>query len=517
MSIALTHRDRPRHWWLGILPWIGMSGAVLAFGAHLAHDYWRSRGQAGQAALDETLREARAAAPKSANSVSLGEAKLKVAGIATTQVRLDRLPVELSVTGLVDVNADRQIQIRPRATGVVREVHAVVGQKVRRGDPLVTLDSPEIGTARLNLRAKQRELSTARIEADWKSQIAANVAVLIPEIRKGTDPGAIEKEFADKTLGSYGGTLLQAYAEFDIAAHEEEKASLLRNQEIQGEHPAVVAKHTREGLQAKLYGAIDQIRFEASQEKRLADQRRLRAEAEVVDAAQRLRILGVSEDIRGLLRDADRANEPAVDEDVTVYRIDSPFDGTVIRRNAVTSQRAEPTDMLFVVADLAKVWVTANIGESDVANVPKIKGGKIRLTATAYGARVFPATLLSVGALVDPQTRTVPILAETDNADGSLRPGMFARIHFDSPTTEQVLTAPQAAVVEIEGKTGVFVPAEASAADRREFRFRPVAVGRELGARVVVREGLKEGETIVAAGAYQLKSELILQNQSDEE
>ncbi len=53
----------------------------------------------------------------------------------------------------------------------------MLGQKVKRGDPLVTLDSPEIGTARLNLRAKQRELSTARFEAGWKSEIAANVAL----------------------------------------------------------------------------------------------------------------------------------------------------------------------------------------------------------------------------------------------------------------------------------------------------------------------------------------------------
>ena len=75
---------------------------------------------------------------------------------------------------------------------------------------------------------------------------------MIPEIRKGTDPAAIEKEFADKPLGSYRGSLLQAYAEFDIAAHEEEKTAGLRSQEIIGEHPAVVALHTRQGLQAKL-------------------------------------------------------------------------------------------------------------------------------------------------------------------------------------------------------------------------------------------------------------------------
>ena len=232
----------------------------------------------------------------------LPESKLKAAKITTESVRFDQLPTELGVAGRIEVNADRRIDIRPRAAGVVLEVFALLGQKVKRGDPLVTLNSPDVGTARLNIRAKQRELHAARIEAEWKSQVAATVALLIPEIRRGTDPAEIEKEFADKPLGTYRGSLLQAYAEFDIAAHEEEKTAFFRKEEVMGEHPAVVAKHTRQGLQAKLYATIEQVKFDAAQEKRLADIKVQRAESDVIDAAQRLRILGVSENIRELTR-----------------------------------------------------------------------------------------------------------------------------------------------------------------------------------------------------------------------
>ena len=75
-------------------------------------------------------------------------------------------------------------------------------------------------------------------------------------------------------------------------------------------------------------------------------------------------------------------------------------------------------------------------------------------------------------------------------------------------------------MVEIEGKTGVFVPSPASAGrppTTVRSHFRPIEVGREAGDRVVVKSGLKEGEAVVAGGAYQLKSELILQNQTEEE
>ena len=58
---------------------------------------------------------------------------------------------------------------------------------------------------------------------------------------------------------------------------------------------------------------------------------------------------------------------------------------------------------------------------------------------------------------------------------------------------------------------------DGKAPDHREFAFRPIQVGREVGDRVTVKEGLKEGEPFVASGAYQLKSELILQNEPEEE
>ena len=524
MSLALTQHPTYRSTMKRVLPWLGMGLCLAALAAHLAWDIvgWRTSAAEAQAAIQkaQATDTQQTAAANPATTVVLSEAKLQAAKLTTAQARYDQLATELGVPGRIEVNADRRIDIRPRAAGVVREVHAVLGQNVKRGDLLVTLDSPDVGTARLNLRARQRELNTARIEAEWKSEVAAAVALLIPEIRKGTDPAAIEKEFADKPLGSYRGSLLQAYAEYDIAAHEEEKTAGLRRKEVIGEHPAVVALHTRQGLQAKLYATIEQVKFDAAQAKRLADQQVRKAESDVIDAAQRLRILGVSEDIRELLDHADKADKLAVDEDVTVYRINSPFDGTIIKKDAVPSQKAELNDVLFTVADLNTVWVTANIAESDVASVPKIRGGAIRLTATAYGTRVFPAQLLSVGAMVDPQTRTVPLLAETNNHDGLLKPGLFVRILLDSPTTERTLTVPHAGVVEIEGKTGVFVPAKTdgtAATDQHAFTFLPIETGRDAGDRVVVKSGLKEGDVVVASGAYQLKSELILQNQTEEE
>jgi multidrug efflux pump subunit AcrA (membrane-fusion protein) len=172
--------------------------------------------------------------------------------------------------------------------------------------------------------------------------------------------------------------------------------------------------------------------------------------------------------------------------------------------------------VLFTLADLRSVWVTANVSESDVAKLPKIKDGTIHFTATAYSKKEFTARLLSVGAVVDPQTRTLPLLAETDNPGDLLKPNMFVQILLDSSASEQALTVPSSAVIEIENEKHVFVPAEKGPANRT-FHLRPVETGRQLADRVVIKSGLTEGTEVVAAGAYLLKSELILQNETDEE
>jgi RND family efflux transporter MFP subunit len=423
------------------------------------------------------------------------------------------LPVEVGVPGRIDANPDRRVEIRPRAAGVVREVHALLGQRVTKGDVLVVLDSPDIGSARLNLRARQRELVTARNEADWKNQVAANVSQLIPELRKGVAAATIEQQYADRPLGSNRALLLQAYAEYEIASHEAEKTSDLRKREIIGEHPFFVAHHAREGAQAKYEAALEQVRFDANQQKLLADQQVRQAEAAVIDAAQRLRILGVSENVAHLLAHASDAVGDTSGEDVTAYAIVAPFDGTIIGKSAVPSQKAEMNDVLFTLADLSTVWVIANINESDLRVLPDLQGS-IRLTATAYPGRTFEAKLLSVGAQVDPTTRTVPLLAETPNPDGLLKVGMFVRIVLDGANTERTVTVPTASIVEIEGQKVVFLP---SGKDERTFTVRPVKLGREVGGRQTILAGLASGEMVVSSGAFFLKSELILQNETEED
>ena len=455
----------------GALPWVGMGLCLAAFLRYLAYDrllgkpaeLWPKRGVVAIAGARTTQAKSAQHQPGKRPPSRSTTTKFAVAKIKLEKVRVDQIATGVSVVGQIQANSDSRSRCVPAPRASFARSRLGSGQKVKQGDPLVILDSPEIGTARLNLRSKQRELSTARFEANWKSEIAANVALLIPELKKGiserrsaasdddehvetpprqptkrrvrsssTDARVIEKKFAGKQLGTYRGTLLQAYAEFDIASHEEQKQAYLRSKDIVGEHPALVARHNREGIQAKLEAAIEQVQFDAAQEQRLAVQGVRLAEAAVIDAGQRLRILGVAEDIQSLLDHADLANTIARDEDVTFYRIVAAFrrhdhqevrrlqpEGRSERRSfrcgrpalGVGHRQCHRVRRRQAAQDQG--WLVPH--ERNRLSGPRILG------AAAFGRRNRR-----------PQTRTLPVLAQAENTDDLFKLGMFVRIHLDS-------------------------------------------------------------------------------------
>jgi membrane fusion protein, heavy metal efflux system len=455
--------------------------------------------------------QAEAAPPKA--TVTLPEGKIKAAGIRTEPAREEALAAEVAVAGAIEPNPNRRVDIRPRATGVVRSVRVQPSQRVKAGEVLALLESADVGTARLNVRARQLDLSIARVEARWRSEIAANVEELIPLLRKGTPASDLEKQFASKPLGAQRAELLSAYADWEIASHEESKQKQLFKEQIVGEHLPFVAMHTRESAQAKFEAALEQVRFDAAQQKRLADQQVRRAEAGVIDAVKRLQILGVQDGPADPLAAAEPSARSAAAEDVTTYPLYAPFDGTILTMSAVPSQRAEPTDVLFTLADLTTVRVVANIPERDLGLLPDLKDGSVKVTAAAYPGRTFDARMLYTAPMVDPATRRVRLVAEAPNPDGLLRLGMFVQVQLDQPTAGTSLTVPVAAVAEVEGRPAVFV----AAPDGRTFSLRPVTTGRAAAGRQAITAGLKPGEPVVAAGAFTLKSELVLQNEPAEE
>lgn len=193
------------------------------------------------------------------------------------------------------------------------------------------------------------------------------------------------------------------------------------------------------------------------------------------------------------------ASEESSDSSELVLR--SPVDGTVIDRNAIQGQMAEPAQPLFRVGDLSKLWLVVHAFERDAVRLRQ--GSTARVTFAALPGRTFAGNVTLVGKQVDAASRTIPVRIDVANSEQLLRPGMSATAWVPvGKTSEKVIAVPVAALQRIENKWLVFLPT-----GQDTFEIRPVGRGRDLGTEIEIVSGLKPGEKVVVEGAFLLKAE----------
>ncbi len=209
------------------------------------------------------------------------------------------------------------------------------------------------------------------------------------------------------------------------------------------------------------------------------------AEADVRSAHAGLRALGASDE--------------SSDSSELVLR--SPVDGTVIERNAIQGQMAEPAQPLFRIGDMSKLWLVVHAFERDAVRLTL--ASTARVTFAALPGRAFSGKVTLIGKQVDAGSRTIPVRIEVANSEQLLRPGMSATAWTPvGKSTEKVITVPVAALQRIENEWLVFLPK-----GQDTFEIRSVGRGRELGTEIEIVSGLKAGEQVVVEGAFLLKAE----------
>jgi cobalt-zinc-cadmium efflux system membrane fusion protein len=220
----------------------------------------------------------------------------------------------------------------------------------------------------------------------------------------------------------------------------------------------------------------------------------LKAQAEFRRARQRL---------LGLRVPAAELDKPRTERLITSrFDLKSPLTGTVVERNVTVGVMvgADPTQMLYTIADLNVLQVVAEVYERDLSRVSK--GTPVTVTVEAYPDETFSGTIVYVGDVVDQTTRTIKVRCNVTNRDLKLKPEMFARVRLKTGSSTPVLALPKEAVIEVGGQAFVFV----QAADGRYVR-RPVVTGTMAGDTIQIREGLQAGERVVVKGALLLKGE----------
>jgi RND family efflux transporter MFP subunit len=218
---------------------------------------------------------------------------------------------------------------------------------------------------------------------------------------------------------------------------------------------------------------------------------RERAEQLVSSARQRLALWNLPEDE---IQSLDEKRQPP---EVVTFR--SPVSGFVIEKPALRGLHVTPGQTLYKVANLDVVWVEANIYEQEMA-VAHV-GQPAMVSLDAYPGETFRGRAIYVYPFVEENTRTVKVRFQFANTRGRLKPGMYANVELKGGGTTG-LVVPSNAVLDSGAEKVVFV-----AQGDGYFTPRAVKIGRRLGDRIEVLDGVKEGEQVATSATFFLDSE----------
>lgn len=322
------------------------------------------------------------------------------AGVKVEPIAAQEIAATIVVTATIQADQDRIARVAPRTEGRITSAPARLGDKVRAGQVLASLDSVSVGEAYATLAQARSALQIA--DADLKRAEALVADEIIPR-----------KDY------------LRAQAEREMAAAQERAA------------------------------------------------------------ADRLRMLG--------------GNPSSAGRSVSDFSVTAPFAGTIIEKKATLGDLATPSGPLFTLADLSRVWVIADLPEAALSKV-RIGAGA-RITVPSYPADWFGGRVSYIGAALNKESRTVAARIEVANTDGRLKPDMFATATIEVVgDTRELMTLPDAAIVLMQGQPTVFVY------EQGVYVARAVQPGGRADGRTAIDAGLKPGEQVVTAGAYELKA-----------
>ena len=191
-------------------------------------------------------------------------------------------------------------------------------------------------------------------------------------------------------------------------------------------------------------------------------------------------------------------NETGTESRVAVR---TPLNGKVVERSVTEGQFVQPdNNPLMVIADLANLWILADIYENDLHRIRL--GQKAEVTTAAYPDERFMATISRISDVVDPTTRTVKVRFLVSNPAARLKPEMFASVTIFLNEQATALTVPASAVFAEGGKNYVYVQTGIT-----EFTRRLVEVSPDPSGRMRVTSGLKAGEKVVSERALLVHQE----------
>ena len=178
-------------------------------------------------------------------------------------------------------------------------------------------------------------------------------------------------------------------------------------------------------------------------------------------------------------------------------RITAPISGFVKERLASEGQFLKSNSPVATIVQNSPLKLRVDVPESAVTSVRT--GRSVQFHVDAFPARTFEGRISRISPSVDQQSRTLKLEAITNNDDGSLRPGFFARVTIQTDRKDKVLMVPAGALFTFAGLEKLFVVENGKVTERL------VRSGSRVDGQVEIVEGIKEGELVATSNLGNLQ------------
>lgn len=386
--------------------------------------------------------------------VSLSGQPVALSHIVLNRAENRALDVTIEATAQLQANASQLTKVRAPVSGKITEVKACLGESVKKGQVIASIQSQEIGALVTDLFKTETEID---------SQLSSDL---------------MQTDFE----------LKEANAELALCKKQFERARLLLDEKIGSQ----AAMETAQTELEKHDLTISALESKCTKLRKIAEDRKKMAR---ISLQQRLAVLGMQQNtIKKIMSDRSIVNS---------IPIETPQGGIVLERNVNVGELVDPSTALFVVDDIDNLWLVADIFEQDVEHVRA--GQSVEFKVDCFPSCTYKGKLDYVAGTINPETRTLAVRAVVANPGLRLKPKMFARMRIFCDR-HNVLAVPKEAIQDAGSHKVAYVPVAPG-----KFEERRVKVGEENGKWMEVLDGLKPGEQVVETGSFALRSQALKQ------
>ncbi len=489
---------------------------------------------------------------EASGSVTVDAETAKRLGIKVESVKNQQLDIGIKTTGQIETLPDQKVEVTAPLTSKVVELLVKPGSKVKKGQPVAVVASPELVDLRVGSQEKQADAQGALQKAQVNFQLAqenldrqqtisnaeiaqARTQLNAAQAQYNRDLSLVnqrsvlkvaqenlkrQQQIANAEIAQANTEVAVAQEQYDRDKELVEKGALPRRQMLESQ--AKLERAKAESARARSLPQVVQAESEVKRAEVDLPLRELRdSQSRVAEAQSQLKRAETRRDVLEAQAQLKRAKSDVVVAQSqlslsnTIYKtrleqlgstanakglvtVIAPISGTVASREVSIGQSLQDAGgKLMTIINDGRIFATANIYEKDLGLVKN--GQRIRVKVSSLPDQTFEGRITQIGTSVQGETRVVPVQAEINNPSGLLKPGMFAELEIiTDKTASSLLAIPTSAVVDANGKKIIYVQ------NGNAFQSTEVTFGQTSGDMVEVKTGLFEGDMVVTQRATQL-------------